>query len=295
MGEGAIKNLEYAYVATLGLYPAVVTLGLNKILDRYPHHKIRKICIIHTSPQGEVKNSLERLKRYLEDRNDFQVSYYQIGDAVDIDVPRGLEITFKTIFTVVREMKEKGFAIHLNIAGGRKIMSLFGIVTAQLLFDSNDFAWYLLSDKTVQESGIMEVGYRDPRVKLIPIPIIPWSDVDPILTVISTSDNPLSDDRIMRALVKKRENRIKEIFVREILSKSEKNVLKEIIFSGGSNKEISQKLSKSEYTIRRQVESIYRKFREYFSMNEKHRMNKIILIKELGPVVERLFKNSENV
>ena len=47
---------------------------------------------------------------------------------------------------VVLAEKRAGHLVYLSIASGRKPMTVYGMVAAQLLFDEDDRVWHLLSE-----------------------------------------------------------------------------------------------------------------------------------------------------
>lgn len=81
--------------------------------------------------------------------------------------------------------------IHLCIAGGRKPMAVYGMVTAQLLFDEDDRLWHLLSEGWRPGSErVMHLSPGD-RTWLVPVPVLYWSAVSPALTELALRENPL--------------------------------------------------------------------------------------------------------
>ncbi len=279
---------EYAYIATLGLAPQVVSIGYIKIREKYPNDAIKRVYIIHPdSSNSGVFSSIQRVREFLTNFN-IPFDFVPIKLVKDISHPHEVERAFKIIFKVIKKAKEGGYSIHLNIAGGRKTMSVLAVVAAQLLFDINDRAWHIISTEDIIESGSMTPEPNDSRISLVPIPIIPWSDVDPVMTIITESENPLVDERLYVELKRRKEKKNFERFVLYKLTKEECRVLREIILTGGPVRKIAQKLGKSPRTVDNQIQSIYRKFKEEFGIKPSEKLRREILVRYLGPIVLEL-------
>jgi CRISPR-associated protein (TIGR02584 family) len=65
--------------------------------------------------------------------------------AEDVETPAASAAAFRELYRLVRAHKQQERQVHLCIAGGRKNLAIFGMVTAQLLFDASDCLWHLYS------------------------------------------------------------------------------------------------------------------------------------------------------
>jgi hypothetical protein len=77
---------------------------------------------------------------------------------------------------------------HLRIAGGRKILAVYGVASAQLMFDEGDAAWHLVSAPDLMESGALHA--LPGEMQLAPIPVLRWSQISPALTKLGGIDDP---------------------------------------------------------------------------------------------------------
>ena len=283
------QSNESIYMATLGFAPQVVTLGLYGVKQRMPNENIRRVIVVHTSCP-EINEHLEHLKEAFqtdEFLSNFQLETREIMDngkpVDDILTVKELEAAFRTIFNLIKEVKSEDYAVHFNIAGSRKTLSVVAAVAAQMLFDDRDHAWYLISDEKLMDKKSFLPDSPD-QIELIEIPIIPWSDVDPLMTVIASSDNPLEDRELYKELYRRRKKRAAEFFIKNELTQSERRVLEEIVLNGGSNREVAERLRKSPRTVEHQLQSIYRKIKEFFGISHDARLRRDFLLREFGQI-----------
>lgn len=168
----------YVFMATLGLAPQVVTLALDRLLPDHPfaevcviHTDDRKEPMRsavrrldeqfqrfhqHPTPPGEKKwdavytyrdpshlgaaRQAELVyRRVLIQREEPQPRRLpRLVAADDVETPENSKATFRTIYRVAGRYKQDNAIIHFSIAGGRKGMAVFGLATAQTLFDYSD-------------------------------------------------------------------------------------------------------------------------------------------------------------
>ncbi len=283
------KNAS-VYIATLGFAPQVVTLGLYGVKHRMPDENIERVIVVHTSTP-EIHEHLERLREAFQSNeflSDFRFETQEIlmdGKPVkDILTVKELEAAFKTIFGLIRAVKSEGYRVHFNIAGSRKTLSVVAAVAAQMLFDDRDHAWYLISDEELMNAKSFLPDSPE-QIELVEIPIIPWSDVDPLLTVLVNSENPLEDRELYKELYRRRKKRTIESFFKNELTRGEREVLREVVLRGGSNREIAGRLKKSPRTVEHQLQAIYRKLKEFFAMPAETRLRRDFLVREFGHVI----------
>ncbi len=138
-------KLPATLIATLGSEPQVVTAALDLLLQR--GEPITRTVVIHTFGPGTIISAaVERLQGV------FNKTYKETGvclelEAIldergfpfsDVETHAAAQAAFRTIYKQVHKAKLRGDRVHLSIAGGRKTMAVFGMSTAQLLFDEND-------------------------------------------------------------------------------------------------------------------------------------------------------------
>jgi CRISPR-associated protein Csx14 len=69
-------------------------------------------------------------------------------------------------------------------------MAAYGMVVAQLLFDDNDHLWHLHSE--TWRPGNQRVMHAKPgdAVSLLPVPVLRWSSVSPVMTELVVREDP---------------------------------------------------------------------------------------------------------
>jgi len=97
--------------------------------------------------------------------------YVPVGD---VENEENAEAAHRTIFQVIGEYKRQNAIIHLSIAGGRKIMSVFGLAAAQTLFDYSDKVWHLVPKKEDEKSNQMHESPA--KSALVPVDVIYLSE-----------------------------------------------------------------------------------------------------------------------
>ncbi|HIE03952.1 MAG TPA: hypothetical protein EYP61_04250, partial [Candidatus Latescibacteria bacterium] len=238
--------MDETLVATLGTEPQVVTLVLDELLRR--GHIVRRTIVVHTDDSIEpVKTAVFKLKAeagryysYLSPpvRFGFEPIEGDRGRPQDILTEEDAGAAFKTLYRIVLREKRAGYRIHLSIAGGRKAMAVYGMAVAQLLFDEEDRVWHVVSEEVLHSRERLHAE-PDERVVLVPIPVLKWSTISPVMTELVVFEDPwraMSKQREMREL----RDRISLLhFVEHELSPMEREILKLLVGEGLSNKELA--------------------------------------------------------
>jgi CRISPR-associated protein Csx14 len=186
-----------AFVATLGLQPQIITRALDKLLRIEPG--IARGTIIHTSTYRDHPNwpTLTDFKIYLDAHYpNIQWDWIPIErpglpPLDDVDSPLGAEVAFQVIYNVTRELKRLDHHLHCLIAGGRKSIIIYSVLSAQLLFDSHDKLWHVFSDDEHSRELALRPHVADAIVQLVEIPVLYVSRVAPMVReLILHSDDP---------------------------------------------------------------------------------------------------------
>jgi CRISPR-associated protein (TIGR02584 family) len=122
-------------IATLGAESQVVTLSLLELEQL--GFAVDEVAVIHTAGQDpKIVKALTRLRQAFAQtewlqryRHRFEILQGRAGAIADITTETEAEDVFNEMFRVVRNYKLDDYQIHLNIAGGRKPMSIYGMVT----------------------------------------------------------------------------------------------------------------------------------------------------------------------
>jgi len=186
-----------SFVATLGVKPQVVTLALDELLNR--GMPIDRAVVIHTDDSIDgMRESVGRLREEASSyysRLDRPVEFRFVpierdGRVVsDILTEEDAGAAFRAIYKAVLNEKREGRVVHLSIAGGRKVMSVYGMAVAQLLFDDDDRVWHLVSEDILQREDRLHARPGE-RVVLVPVPVLRWSMVSPVMTELVLREDP---------------------------------------------------------------------------------------------------------
>jgi CRISPR-associated protein Csx14 len=189
-----------ALVATLGLQPQIITRSLDAFLTGGIEPQLGEVVIVHTSAfprQHPHWQSLDEFKQYLKGKYpDMRWRWAPIQDesgetVLDVETPDKAELTFRLLYNEVKRVKRTGRRLHGLIAGGRKSMIVYTMVSAQLLFDVEDRLWHLFST----DEG------PDPHKPshLIEIPVMHLAGLMPMVRqLILDSDDPTAAIRLYR-------------------------------------------------------------------------------------------------
>ena len=269
-------------IATLGTEPQVVTLALDLLQAKgYP---IAEVIVVHTV--GEVVQPA--LARLAEEFARPGAGVYrpvpvegQDGPIEDIVTEADTAALLRTLYRVVLSEKRAGRLVHLSIAGGRKPMAVCGMVVAQLLFDEDDRVWHLLSEGWQPgDERVMHVRPGD-RVWLVPVPVLRWGSVSPVLTELALREDPWEAIQAQRAMQWEEDRRRKREFLESWLTPAEREVVR-LACRGLDNAAIARQLGKAEKTVANQFTSIYAKLHEWRGFRTDVPVSRAVLVAEFA-------------
>ena len=284
------KTQPSTLIATLGTEPQVVTAALDLLLRQGEH--ISQVVVIHTvaSPESGIPDAVARLRKAFEfDTGSHNVSPQSIplhlvplcdtSDRTleDVQTPDQTQAAYRCLYNMVRTSKLEGDRIHLLIAGGRKTLALFGMAVAQLLFDENDRLWHLYSAGDFLESKRLHPLPGD-EVHLIPIPVILWSQVSPILTDLSQVEDPLAAIEWVRSFQIAERLQNERTFVLGSLTPAEARVVALLVQRGWSDNQIAESLVISPRTVEGHLRSAYMKAEAHWELTDVSRTTLIALL-----------------
>ncbi len=269
-------------IATLGTEPQVVTLALDLLQAK--GYSISEVIVVHTLGKV-VQPALERLvKEFAHSRTS---RYRPIpvkgedGPIEDIVTEADVAALLRTLYQVVLHEKRAGHLIHLSIAGGRKPMAVYGMVVAQLLFDEDDRVWHLLSEGWQPgDERVMHVRPGD-KVWLVPVPVLRWSSVSPVLTELALREDPWEALQTQRAMQREEDRRRKREFVERWLTPAEREVVR-LVCQGLDNAAIARRLAKAEKTVANQLTPVYAKLHEWRGYRTDVPVSRAVLIAEFA-------------
>ena len=250
-------------IATLGSEAQVITASYALLQQQREH--ISRLEVIHTSPYPgtAVQEALQRLQAALQDQTGLSTSFYPILNnfnqpLLDVNIEESARSAYRLIYQRVFHAKQSGARVHLSIAGGRKTMAVFGMAAAQLLFDENDHLWHLYSAGDFLASKQLWPQPGD-DVHLIPVPVLTWSKVSPMLAGLRTLQDPFEALEHVKKLQLTEKMEQSRLFFTQQLTPAEQKVVTRLVMEGGSDQEIGRALSLSPRTIEQHLRSTYQK------------------------------------
>jgi CRISPR-associated Csx14 family protein len=278
------KNASAVLIATLGTEAQVVTAALDLLLEQ--SESIDDVSVVHTvAPGTDISRAVNRLREafaippYIDQIHLNLVPLIDKEDQplADIETPQAARVAFRALYKHVLDAKRSQKRVHLSIAGGRKSLAVYGMTTAQLLFDEGDRLWHLYSGGDFLESKRLHPEPGD-RVHLIDIPVILWGQVSPVLTDLNEIEDPFEAVERVRQLRLGEKLEQARSFVLGSLTAAERRVVDLLVREGLSDIEIAERLVLSPRTVEGQLRSAYRKAADHWALEEVKRAGMIALL-----------------
>lgn len=257
-------------IATLGSEPQVITASYALLQQQGEH--IARLEVIHTSPLPgtAMQEALQRLQAALQPQIGLSTSFYPILNnfnqpLLDVNTEESARSAYRLIYQRVFHAKKSGAPVHLSIAGGRKTMAVFGMAAAQLLFDEDDHLWHLYSAGDFLTSKQLWPQPQD-EVHLIPVPVLTWSTVSPLLAGLRDMQDPFEALAHVKKLRLTEKMQQCAIFYHQVLSPAEQKVVTHLVLVSGSDQEIGNALSLSPRTVEQHLRSAYQKAADHWQL-----------------------------
>ncbi|MGY4707274.1 CRISPR-associated ring nuclease [Candidatus Bipolaricaulota sp. J31] len=274
-------------IATLGTEPQVLTLCLQELLAR--GERIAEAVGVHSrGADPAIAGALERLRTEwpsLPFGSRVALRLEEIP-AADFDSERALSVLYRHLKDLVASYRKRGFKVHLNLSGGRKPMGICALMVAQLLFGPEDRLWYLISSPELVASRALVGDRRAYRLVEIPVPL--WTEAGVFLEVLARYEDPWAAVELQRRLKHREELERWRHFLDDILTSAERRVVAELVIRGGTNADIARRLRKSPRTVEHQLESAYRKLREFLDWPPDLPINRTTLAALLSPFIREI-------
>ncbi len=271
----ATSSSREAFVATLGVEPQVITLTLDRLLDK--GYRIGEVRVVHTSSKP-VQHALSLVRREFDAGAYPGIAFYPVpvegdeGPIEDFRTSDDVGSLLRVLYREVRALRRAGYMVHLSISGGRKVMAVAGMVVAQLLFGPDDKVWHILTESwTPGGERQMHLPQGEP-VWLVQVPVLRWTDSPAMLSAIAELGDPMEAIRRYEELVRSERMRRRREFVERWLTPAERQVVR-LVCEGLDNTAIARRLQKSERTVAHQLTTVYGKFADWlgFSSEEPRR------------------------
>ncbi len=271
-------------LATLGTEPQVVTATLD-LLQKSGETAYRVIVMHTVSPEERLRAallSLEQAFRQPPYHPKVALELVPFCDPSgkpleDIHSAQDVQSAFRELYRQARRIKAAGERIHLQIAGGRKPLAIYGMVVAQLLFEDGDRLWYLVSSGDFLSSKRLHPGPGDDAT-LVEIPVLPASPAASILFQSVDSDDPTAALELQKALRLKERLDEARAFVRGALTPAEGRVVELLVREGLGDLEIGERLALSPRTVEQHLRSAYTKAAAHWDLPPVNRAQLISLL-----------------
>lgn len=278
------NNVREAMVATLGVEPQVVTIALDNLLAEQKN--IDEVTVIYTR-HPDVLQALDILKKEFSGQVYPGITLRPVavttasGTVHDFLTPGDLQGLLRTLYSEVRRVRGSGALLHFCLAGGRKMMSVFGMVVSQLLFGPEDRAWYLVTEGWQPGSAKRLHAAPGDRVWLLPVPVLRWNEAGTLVQAMAELNDPAEVVAWYERLTREGQAKRKGEFVRRWLTPAEREVTRQACL-GLDNVSIAAALHKREQTVANQLGGIYEKLREWLGYPPRN-VDRSVLIAEFAP------------
>ncbi len=227
-------------IATIGHAPQVVTRALDWLLQPDQEPNLAHVVLVHTrsyNPDRSHWPSFEHFTAYLTAHYGISVQLAPIQDRAgrtifDTNSVAEAELTFNTVFNVVRELKRERRRLHGLMAGGRKNMIIYMMLAAQLLFHEDDRLWHLFSEPE------RITPHAPDESTLVEIPVFQLATTMPMMhALIVESHDPAAAMRLYRREVTPNQLRKLQAFYYEGCDEADREILR-LAYRGMSNEQI---------------------------------------------------------
>ncbi len=265
-------------IATLGGQPQVVTLALDALLARgYP---IGELVVVHLSEQTpRYRAALAALahefagERYAGRRMRYRPWPVRLAGAAvrDLHDDHYADAAQATFWGLFRSLKRQEGVIHLCPTGGRRLLGMLALTTAQIWLDQTDRVWQLFSTDEVREQtrdgALLHLG-RHPDVQLVRVPLLPLGSLMPGLR--DAGFAPVSPEQQSRMIDQVEHERCHTVW--EQLSDRERGVLRAFA-RGLTPQQVAKELCISTKTVDSHKTVIFQLCRNAWGLSEDEHLS----------------------
>jgi CRISPR-associated protein Csx14 len=254
-------------MATLGVNPQIITISLDLLAKQ--GCQIDEVVSIYTDNEF-VKEALAQLDTELQRLGGLLhrpvLISSETGSIRDFLTEADATALLQTLYREVKAYKQAGWRIHFMIAGGRRVMSAYALVVAQLLFDETDRVWHLFSDFWQENRDRkMHVEPGDYAI-LVPVPVLRWTPMTSIVTDLVLTNDPWQVINRQQELQQREHDQRLRAFLRG-LTEAQRQVAR-LLAAGLDNKAIAVRRGASVNTVTKQVSAIYEEWRTFLGLPE---------------------------
>jgi CRISPR-associated protein Csx14 len=261
-------------IAPVGTKPQLVTIALDLLRGR--GGAVEETVVLHTTlDRAANRASVARLgEEFPRAYPDVRFRPICLCDEQGVPLrdvasePAARE-AFHVLYREIKAAKQAGRRVHLSIAGGRKIIAVYAMAAAQLLFDADDRVWHLFSVPALVASEALHPQPGEAR--LIRVPVLRWSEISPVLTDLMRSDDPFEALQRQEERLQTDALRSARLFVEQELSPAERECVRPMVCRGLTNAEIAEATYRSPKTVGHHLSSAYAKARAFFGLRRADR------------------------
>ena len=261
-------------IAPLSSKPQLVTIALD--LLREQGARVDEVVVLHTTlDRPATRTAVARLGEA------FPAAYPGVRlrpiclcdergiPLRDVDSEPAAREAFRVLYREVKAAKQAGRQVHLSIAGGRKIVAVYAMAVAQLLYDPQDRVWHICSVPALVERQGLHPGPGE--AALVRVPVLRWSEVSPALTDLVLSDDPFEALRRQEELRQAGALQAARAFLERELSPAEREVVRLVVCEGLTDAEVAERTCRSPKTVGHHLSRAYRKARAFFGLSRADR------------------------
>lgn len=273
-----------AMIATLGVEPQVVTIALDSLIKQGKY--INEVTVLYTDHpailealailEGEFKGTVYSGVTF--HAKAISTTHGPVRDFQSEEELRGL---LRTLYTEIRQARQKKRPLHLCISGGRKVMGVMAMTVAQLLFGPDDRVWHLITEGWKPGAGRHLHANGRVQTRLIPVPVLRWQEAGTLMQAVTELDDPREMLAWYHRLTKRAEEKRQGEFIKHWLTPAERRVTK-LACRGFDNATIAARLEKQEQTVANQLRNVYEKLREWLGFPD-YNVDRSVLIARFAP------------
>jgi CRISPR-associated protein Csx14 len=270
-------------IATLGTKPQVVTTTLDLLLAQ--RISLSEVWVVYTE-SPELDRARAALRYEFAHFGPYQSLQYverplqgTDGALPDPDSEAEVQSVFRGLYATIRQAKlgEPPRTLHLSIVGGRKVLGIFAVSTAQLLFGDEDRLWYTSADRQAAALDRLHLGPED-GVQLVAVPVLRWGHASPLLLESLDVEDPFQffERQRSRQLVESLE--MARAYALGLLTPAEREVVDILVREGASTATIAARTGKSAKTVENQLSTAFDKAALHWGLPSVSRAQLIALV-----------------
>jgi len=280
----SLADKDETMIATLGVEPQVVTIALDSLIGQgkninevtvfYTEHPaiLEALSIVEGEFKGGVYPGISFKARVISSTK---------GPVKDFQGEEELRALLRTLYTEIRQVRQKRHPIHLCISGGRKVMGIMAMTVAQLLFGPEDRVWYLITEGWKPGTARQLHANGSAQSRLIPVPVLRWQEAGILMEAVTELDDPREMLAWYHRLTKRAQEKRQAEFIKHWLTAAERRVAR-LACRGYDNATIASRLGKREQTVANQLRSVYEKLREWLGFPD-YNVDRSVLIAQFAP------------